>query len=685
MVNQFRNRASVFSVDADVFFDDEAEDDPMEPKATDPNRLFFPTMTQNLQKAYNIYCRNDVNLYAILPLMVFSTIIMIVRLNFQNPNEMTLFYVSDAFFVMAVALFSINLSPLVLRQIHKNSTIADKMENLIARVPFHLEDVTMYGTILCLGFNLVGRVVAGKCPDDVSFWETQTCTLFVSSVPSDMIMLLYITPLVFIIHTAIKSVSISALIFSWCLIIGFVAFCIIYHNAWSQIWELYNSVFFVAFTFMVERNKRIAFLRLMELKEQKIKAWNLQNSHMAEKEIAEQRRLVEIASVTATNERNLRVTETQQLRNLMGNVAHDLKTPLFSIEADIEFLKLLFNTIPPQAVQIALTSISQSCHGQNVDLDPANIFDSLWSTCRFMIAAINRGQDFAKSSQNIALVPSQGTIEVCKTMATAVRCVRHLLPSDTSLVSHPLASNFGYFIITDGHWLLENLLCLLSNAIKYSSSGEISLMVELVQEGSEPGDGVLVRLDADGIPIASSASQVFSHHDTITRNTMVLVTVEDEGVGVSPEGCTTLFQPFKQAQRLAGGTGLGLFSLCKRVEALGGKCGFTDRRDGQPGSLFWFTFPYRRDDTVLTNAPRMHISSSSRRSSLQQNVISPLPSMVGTPPLNAFPGPSLVEVQPLSQSKKILLLDDTPSIIKVIGRLLQVTTLFHSSNDVHLS
>ena len=537
----------------------------------------------------------------------------------------------------------------------------------------------MFATIGCLGFNLVARIVAGKCPHDTSFWETQRCTPFVSSVPSDIIMVLYIIPFVFIMFTAIKSVSIFALIFSWCLIIGFVTFSIVYNNAWSQIWELYNSAFFIAFTFMVERHKRIAFLRLVEVKEQKMNALNLQKKHMEESASAEQRRLLEVASVTAANERKLRVTETQLLRSLMGNVAHDLKTPLFSIEADVELLQLIFNTIPPQSIQKALASMSMKTSAQNVDLNPSTIFESLWSTSRFMIAAINRCQDYAKTSMNVALVPSQGTIEVYKTMATATRCVRHLLSSDASLVCHPLPSNLCDFIITDGHWLLENMLCLLSNAIKYSSSGTTSLTIELVQEGMEPLGTTVVRLDEDGIPIAPSGSELCSVPNNIASSTMVLVIVEDEGVGVSAEVRQTLFQPFKQAQRLAGGTGLGLFSLCKRVEALGGKCGCMERRDGRPGSLFWFTFPYRSDDTALTNvSSRMQ----SRKTSNLPNVTMSLSSILetslspqGDPPPSAFLTPrttsSLDEVQPNGASKKILLLDDTPSIIKVVGRLLQ--------------
>jgi signal transduction histidine kinase len=45
---------------------------------------------------------------------------------------------------------------------------------------------------------------------------------------------------------------------------------------------------------------------------------------------------------------------------------------------------------------------------------------------------------------------------------------------------------------------------------------------------------------------------------------MVLITVEDSGIGIPDEAKSALFQPFRQAQRSAGGTGLGLFSLTKR-------------------------------------------------------------------------------------------------------------------------
>lgn len=40
--------------------------------------------------------------------------------------------------------------------------------------------------------------------------------------------------------------------------------------------------------------------------------------------------------------------------------------------------------------------------------------------------------------------------------------------------------------------------------------------------------------------------------------------VEDNGIGISPDMLGSLFRPFKQAQRMTGGAGLGLYCLAKR-------------------------------------------------------------------------------------------------------------------------
>ena len=82
----------------------------------------------------------------------------------------------------------------------------------------------------------------------------------------------------------------------------------------------------------------------------------------------------------------------------------------------------------------------------------------------------------------------------------------------------------------------------------------------------------------------------------VAVGTFLLIEVTDTGVGLSDAEMKSLFSPFKQAQRLAGGTGLGLFSLAKRIEAINGLYGVSSRPDGQRGSVFWFAVPYRPDE-----------------------------------------------------------------------------------------
>ena len=113
--------------------------------------------------------------------------------------------------------------------------------------------------------------------------------------------------------------------------------------------------------------------------------------------------------------------------------------------------------------------------------------------------------------------------------------------------------------------------------------------------------------------------------------------VADTGIGIVDAKKPLLFKAFAQAQRSAGGTGLGLFSLAKRVEALGGACGVRDRDDSQQGSVFWFTLPYRPDPQDVAAAMDPAVAAS-RQPQREEAVLPPL---------------------------RFLLADDTPSVVKM--------------------
>ena len=100
---------------------------------------------------------------------------------------------------------------------------------------------------------------------------------------------------------------------------------------------------------------------------------------------------------------------------------------------------------------------------------------------------------------------------------------------------------------------------------------------------------------------------------------------------------------------------LGLYSLSKRIEALGGEYGVCDRSDGNQGSMFWFTFPYRPDEA----AAKADMSD-------------------GTPGI-AYLSRNTSDLVP---PRKILVIDDSPSVLKVTSRLLTMNghTVVTASN-----
>jgi signal transduction histidine kinase len=266
----------------------------------------------------------------------------------------------------------------------------------------------------------------------------------------------------------------------------------------------------------------------------------------------------------------------------MGNVAHDLKTPLHSIEADIEVLNLFVSQIPRPQLRSISEDFQKKCAGDI--FDPRSIFSTLNSTCRFMKMAISRGQDFMRASNNIPLIPSMTTFDLKGAIDISFACINQIQTS-RFIVIHAYNSKFCSHITSDKHWLSENILCLLSNATKFSDSGTIDVRRQIValddskaessrHATSHTGRRTPIRsftiFESDDISKANL--QKFDHYNRPKDGALILVFVEDSGIGVSSDCLNCLFLPSKQTDRASGGVGLGLYSLSKRAEALGGVC-----------------------------------------------------------------------------------------------------------------
>ena len=233
---------------------------------------------------------------------------------------------------------------------------------------------------------------------------------------------------------------------------------------------------------------------------------------------------------------------------------------------------------------------------------------------------------------------------------------RHLKSSVTIIVS-PFPPTMCLDIITDKHWFTENILCLLSNAVKYSNGGVVTVAVEYV-----PAERVLSPDDKD--TDSSSSSEISGKEGSTIK-----ISVEDSGIGISEDARLLLFQPFKQVQRLAGGTGLGLYSLSNRISELKGSRGVSSRVDGMQGSRFWFTIPYRPDPHFIPESREicqtfnsiMHPSSSSSSIELLSGKTTACPSTDNSIVLEGI---------------RFLVVDDSTSIARVVSRAL--TTRKHS-------
>lgn len=381
--------------------------------------------------------------------------------------------------------------------------------------------------------------------------------------------------------------------------------------------------------------------------------------------------------------------------------------PLTSFLSGIEFISQIVvdwdeHICDPAKYPHALSDVGYSSENLNAI---HGCLDSIRNTNSFMIMTINRCIDFTKASKGLKLIPKLETIELQETIDLPIKVMRDF-KSNLTINLLPIAGDICTHIISDRQWLQENLLCLMSNAVKYSSKGKVEISVKLVtmpivqravpesvpksanspkrpknsfkvlpgagavagsiSAGSgevaesyssrsrgyeEGGVGTSNRetrtTDPDSTKIRKLSNFVFNHaYSNIGRSRVfsekilsdidkerdsgddvinyaaieegeggvdederadsstkeegesgqfLRIEVEDTGIGLSEEAMQTLFNPFKQAQRLAGGTGLGLYSLAKRIEALSGHYGVSHRRDQNPGSLFWFAIPYRPD------------------------------------------------------------------------------------------
>lgn len=224
-----------------------------------------------------------------------------------------------------------------------------------------------------------------------------------------------------------------------------------------------------------------------------------------------------------------------------ANISHELRTPLHGILGHSQLLTL--ETLPEEAMESA---------------------ESIHQNAKHLLEIVNDVLDLSKAELGVQLAEmSQVTVravfdEVIKLHAAdaAQRGLALNLRVDPEVPE---------LVVTDTTLLKQILHNLVSNALKFTDKGSVSVRV-------------------------------------VVNAAHLLVEVKDTGRGISVEDQGRVFNSYTQVQqfetRTIRGTGLGLSLARQLASLLGGEIGLSSRLG--EGSIFWLTLPLRSMEAAIS-------------------------------------------------------------------------------------
>ena len=318
-------------------------------------------------------------------------------------------------------------------------------------------------------------------------------------------------------------------------------------NVWEEFPTLVDSIFYQQYHYAVKHQESVAFEVYSAMLSEwfDVRAYPIPGGlaiyfrNITQRKRAEEER---IHLLEAEQHAHAEAEAALQVRNdFLSSVTHDLKTPLSVIKGNIQLLqrRLRRGELPEPAWLVERLAVIDSSTVKMMGM----IEDLL------DVAKLQAGQQLDLDMRPLQLVSLVRQVSSEQQETTKRHKIVVRAPTEDMTVQ-------GDLIRLDR--VLTNLL---NNAIKYSPNGG-QITIELAQEEEK--------------------SQLW-----------VVLSIQDQGVGIPSADLPHIFEPFHRASNAAGriqGTGIGLASVAQVIRQHGGSIA-VNSEEGQ-GSTFVLRLPY---------------------------------------------------------------------------------------------